>query len=632
MNGKEQLFEILTQRYKRYDGVFRRNALDSEPRYQYYSFNEISTLDDADIDRIIQTYQSKTSEPMSINNRLLLLDCVYETIADNKRYQELFDKLIDIYKIELDDKLTKPTTRYDDFNFVETSELHQAPYTTLPEYSLVLADMCTRYINESQKSYTDNSILPSNKVESRISTYEAIKSDFVKVNQQMPEVQEQIVSQAKVMINSANEERNANIEKERQQKEIELINLQQEIIKMENERLEIEKRIKTISSETLGSYFSKQVSQRYPEEYQKFQEHRDQVRNYSSNATTISDLKARFTKVSEDLQFYKGVLPVYENYYQRFEEMKKGYHQQRTASSQEQQPISNSEPFVGETPTQNQQQIVSENKTSGLSQPNFNGLSDDVKRKIIEQMQLRGQGDVIISGIDNIYQEGDYIVVDAKQSNGRFVGAEFTIDDFNKIINSPIQQVDEQQTKNNQESNISQNNFDKDLIMFIEAKNSNLGKVSEILSVTGYPDSTYEVRFKDGTTHQITITQDEKKFIKSHPPVQQPVQEKQSAKIIPPVQPVVEHSQQQVSQEESEKILQDKQKQMKDQVINKIIGAMNKSGELSFGDISMGERMSIMQNIQNKLNVKSMDELQMLLSTYQEQNIQEESMHSGVHR
>lgn len=456
MNGKEQLIEILTQRYKRYDGVFRRNAFDSEPRYQYYSFNEISTLDDADIDRIIHAYQSKTSEPMSINNRLLLLDCVYETIADNKRYQELFDKLIDIYKIELDDKLTKPTTRYDDFNFVETSELHQAPYTTLPEYSLVLADMCTRYINESQKSYTDNSILPSNKVESRISTYEAIKSDFAKFNQQMPEVQEQ---------------------------------------------------------------------------------------------------------------------------------------------------------------------IVSENKTSGLSQPNFNGLSDDVKRKIIEQIQLRGQGDVIISGIDNIYQEGNYIVVDAKQSNGRFIGAEFTIDDFNKIINQPLQPVGEhQQQKVNQESNISHNDFDKDLIMLIEAKNSNLGKVSEILSVTGYPDSTYEVRFEDGATHQITITQDEKNFIKNHPPVQQPVQ------------PVLEHSQQQVSQEESEKILQDQQKQMKDQVINQIMGAMNKSGELSFGDISMGERMSIMQNIQNELNAKSMDELQMLLSTYQEQNIQEESMHSGMHR
>ena len=46
----------------------------------------------------------------------------------------------------------------------------------------------------------------------------------------------------------------------------------------------------------------------------------------------------------------------------------------------------------------------------------------------------------------------------------------------------------------------------------------------------------------------------------------------------------------------------------------------------------MGERMSIMQNVQNKLNAKSMDELQMLLLTYQEQNVQEETMHSGMRR
>ena len=314
-------------------------------------------------------------------------------------------------------------------------------------------------------------------------------------------------------------------------------------------------------------------------------------------------------------------------------------------SSQINQPVANQTPISNEQEVRQQLQQAQEEIKQKLEwakqQPNeptmtFTGnlenLSDNVKKRIIQQMESRGQGDVIISGIDNIYQEGNYIVVDAKQSNGRFVGAEFTIDDFNKIINTPLQQVDEQQQKINQESNIPQNNFDKDLIMFIEAKNSNLGKVSEILSVTGYPDSTYEVRFEDGTTHQITVTQDEKNFIKSHPPVQQPVQEKQSEEIITPVQPVVEHSQQQVSQEESEKILLDQQKQMKDQVINQIMGAMNKSGELSFGDISMGERMSIMQNIQNKLNAKSMDELQMLLSTYQEQNIQEETMSNGMRR
>lgn len=91
----------------------------------------------------------------------------------------------------------------------------------------------------------------------------------------MPEQQEQIVSQAKAMVVQANEDRKAIAERERQQREIELINLQQEIIKMENEKLEIEKRIKQISSETLGSYYSKQVSEKYPEEYQRYQQHKD---------------------------------------------------------------------------------------------------------------------------------------------------------------------------------------------------------------------------------------------------------------------------------------------------------------------------------------------------------------------
>ena len=87
-----------------------------------------------------------------------------------------------------------------------------------------------------------------------------------------------------------------------------------------------------------------------------------------------------------------------------------------------------------------------------------------------------------------------------------------------------------------------------------------------------------------------------------------------------------------LNQEESEKVLQEQQKQMKDKIIDQIMGAMNRSGEFSFGDISMNERMSIMQNVQNKLNAKNMDELQMLLSTYQEQNVQEENISSGMHR
>ena len=71
---------------------------------------------------------------------------------------------------------------------------------------------------------------------------------------------------------------------------------------------------------------------------------------------------------------------------------------------------------------------------------------------------------------------------------------------------------------------------------------------------------------------------------------------------------------------------------MKNQIINQIMTGMNNAGEFSFGDISMSERMNIMQNVKNKLNAKSMEELQMLLSTYQEQNVQEETMNSEIHR
>lgn len=200
----------------------------------------------------------------------------------------------------------------------------------MPEYSLVLADMCSRHMQETQKFVMDIEHMPLTEVESYLSTYESIKSDFAKSSKQMPNEQENIALQTKAMITLANEEQNAIAERERQQKEIELINLQQEINKMENERLEIEKRLKTISSETLGVYFSKQISEKYPEEYQKFQQNKEQVRSYSSKATQISDLKERFNKAAEDLKFYQGMLPVYESYYQRFEEIKKQRQQQGT--------------------------------------------------------------------------------------------------------------------------------------------------------------------------------------------------------------------------------------------------------------------------------------------------------------
>lgn len=190
---------------------------------------------------------------------------------------------------------------------------------------------------------------------------------------------------------------------------------------------------------------------------------------------------------------------------------------------------------------------------------NLENLSDAVKQRIIQQMESREE--VIISSIDNIYQEGNYIVVDAKDNQGRFTGTEFTLDDFTKLVNQP----------------------------------STIAKTEEISQ------------------------QQTDNMIKS------PVQEQS-------IQQPIQEQPQQISQDESKKILQERQKQMKDQIISQIMAGMNNAGEFSFGDISMAERMNIMQNVQNKLNAKSIDELQMLLSTYQEQNIQEETISNGMLR
>ncbi len=229
-----------------------------------------------------------------------------------------------------------------------------------------------------------------------------------------------------------------------------------------------------------------------------------------------------------------------------------------------------SQPLTYETPVSNEQEIRQQLQQAqeeikrklewAKQQPNeptmtFTGnvenLSDDVKQRIIQQMESRGE--VIISSIDNIYQEGNYIVVDAKDNQGRFTGTEFTLNDFTKLVNQP----------------------------------ATSSKTEEVLQQPTKSNA-----------------------------IQQPIQE----------QP------QQINQEKSERILQEQKVQMKNQIISQIMAGMNNAGEFSFSDISMGERMNIMQNVQNKLNAKSIDELQMLLSTYQEQNVQEETMSSGMRR
>lgn len=628
MSNKEQLIEILTQGYKRYDGIYRRNAFDSEPRYQYYNFDEIRTLDDVDIDKIIQLYQSKTTEPLNINNRLLLLNCVYETIAGNKKYQDLCDKLIDIYKIELDDRLTNPTTRYDDFNFVQTNELYQAPYTTMPEYSMLLANMCVRYMYESQKSYTEESIIPSTKVETRISTYEAIKSDFAKSGKQMPEQQEQIVSQAKVMVVQANEDRKAIAERERQQREIELINLQQEIIKMENEKLEIEKRIKQISSETLGSYYSKQVSEKYPEEYQRYQQHKDQVKKYSSSQTSISDIKARFSKVSEELQLYKEALPIYENFYQRFEEIKREHQQQRTAPIQESKPMSASSTISSQSTVEQQSNEV----ISQIDKPQLQSLpiniSDTLKQNISQYIKKQSKM-VYVKSIDinNIYQEGNFIIVNAKDNLGHSIERRFTTEEFFRLFiqqstelkqNETPQPVQEPQQESLQETTIPESTIRETNIESII--NQVKGQYPDVIMIDANGTFEYEGQYRvnvtnnNGTRTSIVINKETydqlEEYFKQHP---QAISTHISK--FKPIEKTVQQEQEMTPE--------------KDKLINDIISAMLNAGEFQNSGMDISQKMDDIEYAKRNLATKSIEELQWALSVY---TPQQEEIHSGMHR
>jgi len=72
--------------------------------------------------------------------------------------------------------------------------------------------------------------------------------------------------------------------------------------------------------------------------------------------------------------------------------------------------------------------------------------------------------------------------------------------------------------------------------------------------------------------------------------------------------------------------------QIRANLVSQIISAMNQSGELAFGEISFTDRMSRMQDIRTRLENKSIEDLQTLLATYQEQSYTDEVQHSSSMR
>lgn len=647
MDKKEKLFNTLNNHFNSHN-----------------EFPEIYQIAEEDIEKIIALYEQEASKEgkdpwhyLYFDELIIMQKCVYEVIKDNTKYSKITDKIEILYQKELNRRLQRTVYSYGE----PTDKTYTAPYTEMPEYSLVLADMCSRHMQETQKFVMDIEHMPLTEVESYLSTYESIKSDFVKSSKQMPNEQENIALQTKAMITLANEEQNAIAERERQQKEIELINLQQEINKMENEKLEIEKRLKTISSETLGVYFSKQISEKYPEEYQKFQQNKEQVKSYSSKATQISDLKERFNKAAEDLKFYQGMLPVYESYYQRFEEIKKQRQQQGTNENDQEKIYNLIHSAENERLKKSHSLYTAWDLGNKTIPPEYQGMTYEQvetllnKKQVEEKVRQNTQAtrdELIGKAIrkDLMLPENYHLSeVQIKNLSKQFMGySNEELQEFitggkkqktalevqqpfaSEISSQPIQQQTIQeiqipQVKNKPTSDY--NEFEKNLISFIETRNSDLGKVSEILNVTGYPDSTYEVRFEDDTTHQITVTQDEKNFIKSRPPIQQSVQEQTSIENTKPKPSIPKVSDSEVSQTS----VPNQQTEEKNRLINNIIGAMLNAGEFHNSGLDISQKMKDIEYAKKKLESKSMEELEWAISVYAQQQEEVKST-GGMHR
>lgn len=647
MDKKEKLFNTLNNHFNSHN-----------------EFPEIYQIAEEDIEKIIALYEQEASKEgkdpwhyLYFDELIIMQKCVYEVIKDNTKYSKITDKIEILYQKELNRRLQRTVYSYGE----PTDKTYTAPYTEMPEYSLVLADMCSRHMQETQKFVMDIEHMPLTEVESYLSTYESIKSDFAKSSKQMPNEQENIALQTKAMITLANEEQNAIAERERQQKEIELINLQQEINKMENEKLEIEKRLKTISSETLGVYFSKQISEKYPEEYQKFQQNKEQVKSYSSKATQISDLKERFNKAAEDLKFYQGMLAVYESYYQRFEEIKKQRQQQGTNENDQEKIYNLIHSAENERLKKSHSLYTAWDLGNKTIPPEYQGMTYEQvetllnKKQVEEKVRQNTQAtrdELIGKAIrkDLMLPENYHLSeVQIKNLSKQFMGySNEELQEFitggkkqktalevqqpfaSEISSQPIQQQTIQeiqipQVKNKPTSDY--NEFEKNLISFIETRNSDLGKVSEILNVTGYPDSTYEVRFEDDTTHQITVTQDEKNFIKSRPPIQQSVQEQTSIENTKPKPSIPKVSDSEVSQTS----VPNQQTEEKNRLINNIIGAMLNAGEFHNSGLDISQKMKDIEYAKKKLESKSMEELEWAISVYAQQQEEVKST-GGMHR
>lgn len=349
---------------------------------------EVKNISDEDFIKIIELYEKKASvngkDPWNylyFEDLIIMEQALYEVIKDNEKYSDITSKVENLYEQELKRRLTKYVYEYGE----KTDKTYMSSYATMPEYSMTYAEICAKRIQNEKKQGIENSLTTIE--------YDKIKKDFETAHIEFIEPNStNIVENEKESISSqtdylkghlgdifdskvestpnvgynygtiprtppvenvygAEDNRKFNMEqmqyaqeillkqriqeeKERAEREIELMSLQQEINRIEIEKLDIQKRIKRISSETLGSFFAKQIAERFPNEYQSFQQIQEQVNGYKTNYIQITDLKEKFGKINEDLKFYQQALPSYESYYQAYKQLENERQKQNVEQSE----------------------------------------------------------------------------------------------------------------------------------------------------------------------------------------------------------------------------------------------------------------------------------------------------------
>ena len=285
----------------------------------YNELPEISSVTDEEFKEIITLYEEEASKDgrgpwnyTHFNDLIIMQKCVYEVVKNNSSYYSLMVKLEGLYEDELNRRLKRVNISWGDTEY-------QATYSEMPEYSMVLADMCCRQMEEFQEKYAKSGDVSF--PEHSLETYKAIKIDLEKAGISMSDTNESIALGTEELINVEKAYDVAKEEKEKLAKEIETIELEQGILKIRIEILEMDKRIKRIRMETLGTYFDEWFSKRYPDEYKSYLEQEEVLKEHNNNQIQLDDLKARFDAATSELQMFHIALSTYERKQQRYNQM-----------------------------------------------------------------------------------------------------------------------------------------------------------------------------------------------------------------------------------------------------------------------------------------------------------------------